>query len=237
MKTQGLSPLPANQVLVSVGTPCNVSAVGTTETHRALATGDRNAIGFAALDAGLVAVDLERSTADSPCFIECGIESGGALSIEEIERRFGAKLRSQMGIRELSREALAPHVQADIGAPLPHDLERGGLRRLAGLTFAEIRQSPFSDMFGLFDDDPRLGPSLQAQLFLYGGIGALGSLPVPLSSLVAPHRFRVAAGCPGSTACTRCRWGCSRRREPGPRRRSTNSRFVCLRRSALTGLL
>jgi 3-oxoacyl-(acyl-carrier-protein) synthase len=195
MKTQGSPPLPANQVLVSVGTPCNVSAVGTTETHRALATGDRRAIGFAALDAGLVEVDLTRSTAEAPCFVECGLEGGAPLSIDDIERRFGAKLRSQMGIRELARETLAPHVQADIGAPLPHDLERGGLRRLAGLTFTEIRQSSFSDMFGLFDDDPRLGPSLQAQLFLYGGLGALASLPVPLSSLVAPHRFRVAAGC------------------------------------------
>jgi 3-oxoacyl-(acyl-carrier-protein) synthase len=195
MKTQGLQPLPANQVLVSVGTPCNVSAVGTTETHRALATGSPHAIGFAALDAGLVEVDLTRSSAENPYFVERGIERGAPISLEEIERRFGAQLRSQMGIRELSKEGLASHVQADIGAPLPHDLERGGLRRLAGLTFAEIRQSAFSDMFGLFDDDPRLGPSLQAQLFLYGGLGALAALPAPLSSLVAPHRFRVAAGC------------------------------------------
>jgi 3-oxoacyl-[acyl-carrier-protein] synthase II len=195
MKTQSLAPLAANQVLVSVGTPCNISAVGTTETHRALATGDARAIAFAALDAGLLEVDLSRSTAQAPCFVEAGREGGAPLSVEEIERRWGEKLRSEMGIRELARDRLAPHVQADIGAPLPHDLEQGGLRRLSGLTFAEIRQSPFSDMFGLFDDDPRLGPSLQAQLFLYGGLGALAALPVPLSTLVAPHRFRVAAGC------------------------------------------
>lgn len=195
MKTQGLPPLPANQVLVSIGTPCNVSAVGTTETHRALATRSPLAIGFAALDAGLVEVDLERSTAEQPCFIERSVEGGAPISLEEIERRYGARLRSQMGIRELAKENLAPHVQADIGAPLPHDLEHGGLRRLAGLTFSEIRQSAFSDMFGLFDDDPHLGPSLQAQLFLYAGLGALAALPAPLSSLIPAHRFRVAAGC------------------------------------------
>jgi hypothetical protein len=64
-----------------------------------------------------------------------------------------------------------------------------------GLTFSEVRQSAFADMFGLFDDDPRLGPSLQAQLFLYGGLGALAALPVPLSRLVEPHEFRVGAAC------------------------------------------
>jgi hypothetical protein len=51
-------------------------------------------------------------------------------------------------------------------------------------------------MFGLFQDDPRLGPSLQSELFLYGGVGALASLPRPLSVLCPEaHRFRVAAGC------------------------------------------
>src|SRR5262249_54324212 len=45
------------------------------------------------------------------------------------------------------------------------------------------------------DDDPLLGPSLQAQLFLFGGLGALASLPAPLSTVTVPSRFRVAAGC------------------------------------------
>jgi len=50
------------------------------------------------------------------------------------------------------------------------------------------------DLFGLFDDDSRLGPSLQSQLFLYGGLGALAALPRPLSELLPdPQRFRVAA--------------------------------------------
>ncbi|HEY8946610.1 MAG TPA: hypothetical protein VIM73_20300, partial [Polyangiaceae bacterium] len=194
MSHPGLESLSPKQILVSVGTPCTLSAVGTTEAHRALATRDPRALGFAAFDAELVDIDLERSTAESPRFVERNAHEI-PLSLEEIEHRWGARLRARMGIRELSREALAPHVQTDIGAPLPHELEQGGLRRLSGLTFSEIRHSTFADMFGLFDDDPRLGPSLQAQLFLYGGIGALAALPEALSKLVAPHRFRVAAGC------------------------------------------
>ena len=99
-----------------------------------------------------------------------------------------------MGIRRLPAERVASHVPCDVAAPLPHDLETGGLRRLAGLGFRDIRGSGLADMFGLFDDDPRLGPSLQAQLFLYGGIGALAALPRPLSEMLPePHRFRVAA--------------------------------------------
>ena len=70
----------------------------------------------------------------------------------------------------------------------------GGLRRLAGLTFRDVRESALKDMYGLFDDDPRLGPSLQSQLFVYGGLGALAALPVSLSELLPdPYDFRVAA--------------------------------------------
>ena len=54
---------------------------------------------------------------------------------------------------------------------------------MAGLTYREIRDSELRDMHGLFDDDPRLGPSLQSQLFAYAGLGALASLPLPLSEL------------------------------------------------------
>src|SRR5690606_35362692 len=122
-------------------------------------TGDPNFIGFAALDAGLVAVDEARSTPEAPCFtIAEGEGRGTPVSIADIEARWGKRLREQMGIRVLDRGALAPHILYDIGAPLPHDLETGGLRRLAGLTFAEIRASTLADVFGLFDDDPRLGP-------------------------------------------------------------------------------
>jgi 3-oxoacyl-[acyl-carrier-protein] synthase II len=216
MKTSEAPSLSARQVLVSVGTLCSVSALGTTETHRALVSGNPNWVGLAALDAGLVTIDAQRSTVENPCFIAA--EGDGAeqtLTLEEIESRWGKRLRDGSGIRALGREYLAEHVLSDIGAPLPHDLENGGLRRLAGLTFADVRSSAFADMFGLFDDDPRLGPSLQAQLFLYGGLGALAALPARLSSLLAPDRFRVAAGCafPGLESLDAMRVGMQPRHE------------------------
>jgi 3-oxoacyl-(acyl-carrier-protein) synthase len=172
-----------------------MSAVGSTETYRALVTRSADAIAFAAFDVGLVDADLERSTASEPRFVRT--ESGRAgtpISTAEIETEFGARLRAGMGIRSLQRDRIAPHVITDIAAPLPHDFETGGLRRASGLTFSDIRHSPLMDLFGLFDDDPRLGPSLQSQLFLYGALGALAALPAPLSTLLpAPERFRVAA--------------------------------------------
>lgn len=207
--------------MVSIGTLNSVSGVGTSETHRALVTGNANFIGFAALDAGLVEVDAERSTAERPRFLSLSAEDAGAeLSLSAIEARWGKRLRASMGIRELSKEGLAPHSFADIAAPLPHDLEYGGLRRISGLTFGEIRHSAFADMFGLFDDDPRLGPSLQAQLFLYGGLGALAALPAPLSTLLEPRGFRVAAGCafPGLDSLDALTLGMQPRQEPGPDR-------------------
>ena len=169
--------------------------MGSTETHRALVTRSRAAIAFAAFDAGLVDVDVEKSTAAAPRFIRAGADRcGEAISVEEIETSWGERLRASMGIRRLSPEKMASHIVTDVAAPLPHDLEDGGVRRLSGLTFSDIRQSPLMDLFGLFDDDPRLGPSLQAQLFLYGALGALAALPRPLSSMLPnPERFRVAA--------------------------------------------
>lgn len=182
--------LPASRVLVTVGTLCSVSSVGTTETHRALVEDDPRMIGFAAFDAGLV--DIEGGAAPSPSFVRAA--DGAPIDLAEIESEWGEGLRSAMGIRQLPSESVARHVPCDVAAPLPHDFERGGLRRVAGLGFRDIRGSGLADMFGLFDDDPRLGPSLQAQLFLYGGIGALASLPRPLSQILPePHRFRVAA--------------------------------------------
>ncbi len=181
-----------SRVLCTIGTPCTMSAVGSTETHRAVVTGSPLAIGFAALDAGLVEVDASASTAEEPAFLRKG--AGGRMSVEDMEARWGTELRSRMGIRALDPSVMAPHLSTDLAAPLPHDLEDGGLRRLAGIGFADIRQSELSDMFGLFDDDPRLGPSLQAQLFLYGGLGALAALPEPLAKLLPdPRRFRVIA--------------------------------------------
>jgi 3-oxoacyl-[acyl-carrier-protein] synthase II len=202
-----------------------MSAVGSTETHRGLVTRSRAAIGFAALDAELVEVDLAESTVAEPRFVRAdGTERAGQpISIEEIEAAWGAQLRAQMGIRRMPRERIASHVVPDVAAPLPHQMESGGLRRAAGLTFGEIRQSSLSDSFGLFDDDPRLQPSLQAQLFLYGGLGALASLPEPLSQLLPdPQRFRVAAACafPGLDAYGAMSLGMQPRYETEPDKRN-----------------
>lgn len=188
--------LDASSVLVTIGTPCAMSGVGSTETHRALVTRDPAVLGFAALDAGLVDIDLAASTAARPCFVHRGGERAGQpASLGDIAALWGARLGGAMGIRQVDRARIAAHVQSDIAAPLPHDLEDGGLRRLAGLGFADIRGSTLKDMFGLFDDDPRLAPSLQAQLFMYAGLGALAALPRPLHELLSlPHRFRIAAG-------------------------------------------
>lgn len=186
--------LPASRVLVTVGTVCSLSAVGSTETHRALVTRSPTAIGFAAYDAGLVDIG---GTVASPRFHARSDDGSGAeLSLDEIEARWGPALRAEMGIRFIPRSRMAEHVVTNVAAPLPHDLENGGLRELSGLSYDAIRASVFRDMFGLFSDDPRLGPSLQSQLFMYGGLGALAALPRPLSELLPEaYRFRVAAGC------------------------------------------
>lgn len=186
------SMLNAKQVLVTVGTPCALSAVGSTETHRALVTRDPRAIAFAAADAGLVQVD-PRSPAAEPRFLST---DGNPVDVATIEAEWGAKLRAEMGIRQIPRDRIPEHVLTDVAAPLPHDLEQGRLRRMAGIRYEDIRGSTFKDMFGLFDDDPRVGPSLQTQLFLYAGLGALAALPKPLAELLPePQRFRIAAAC------------------------------------------
>ena len=203
--------LNARQVLVTVGTPCSMSAVGSTETHRATVLKSPNAVGFAAFDADLVDIDLARSRASEPVFVHSrGDRQGQVITLAEIEAAFGPRLRADMGIRQVPRSRVAEHVLTDIAAPLPHDLEETGLRRRMGLRYDDVRQSIFKDMFGLFDDDTRLGPSLQAQLFLWGGLGALASLPRPLRDLCpAPHRFRIAAATAfhGTEAVSNWRYG------------------------------
>jgi hypothetical protein len=167
-----------------------VSAVGSTETYLAKVAGTSEFIGFAAFDAGLV--DIEPRADGSVRFLWT---NGEPASLEEIERRHGAQLRSNSGIRYIEElTKLSGSVVTDIAASLPHDLASGGLRRLGGLSYRDIRDSALKDMYGLFDDDPRLGPSLQAQLFIYSGVGALAALPVALSELLPnPFDFRIAA--------------------------------------------
>jgi hypothetical protein len=182
--------LTADKVLVTVGTPCSVSAVGTTHTYLAKVEGAPEFIGFAAFDAGLVDVD-----AQSDGTFKFKWANGGPATLAEIEQRHGERLRNSVGIRyidELTR--LKGSVVTEIAASLPHDFAEGGLRRLSGLAYKDVRESVLKDMYGLFDDDPRLGPSLQSQLFIYGGVGALAALPVALSELLPnPYDFRIAA--------------------------------------------
>jgi 3-oxoacyl-[acyl-carrier-protein] synthase II len=181
--------LRADQVLVTVGTVCSVSAVGSTETFRARARGEESWLGYAAFDAGLASVErIQGPGGAAPQFRSL---DGAHLSISEIERKWGERLRQATGIRPLVHASA--QTVTDLAAELPHDWEAGGFRAFAGLGFDQIRQSAFRDMFGLFDDDPALGPSLQSQLFLYAGIGALAALPVPLAKLVREARFRLAA--------------------------------------------
>lgn len=180
--------LTADKVLVTIGTPCSLSAVGSTETYHARVAAAPEFIGFAAFDAGLV--DIEQRTDGT---LAWRWVDGEATSLSGIEARHGATLRANLGIRFID-ELTQRGSPLDIAAPLPHDMAKGGLRRLAGLTFKDIRESSLKDMYGLFDDDPRLGPSLQSQLFMYAGLGALAALPVSLSQLLPnPFEFRVAA--------------------------------------------
>ncbi|MBL8270405.1 hypothetical protein, partial [Steroidobacter sp.] len=185
--------LTADKVLVTVGTPCSISAVGSTETYRARVVGAPEFIALAAFDAGLVDLDPQ---ADGS--LKLRWTNGESTTLAEVERLHGAQLRASLGIRYIDElTALGSAVVTDVAASLPHDFDRGGLRRLAGLTYRDVRDSALKDMYGLFDDDPRLGPSLQSQLFAYSGLGALAALPVSLSELIPnPYEFRVA----GATA-------------------------------------
>ncbi|HSK01168.1 MAG TPA: hypothetical protein VK932_08000 [Kofleriaceae bacterium] len=183
--------LTADKVLVTVGTPCSISAVGSTETFHARVTGAREFIAYAAFDAGLVDLELTESGGLAARWRD----GGEPASFEAIEARCGARLRAGLGIRHVDElTAAGAGAVTDIAAPLPHDLASGGLRRLAGLTYQDVRDSALKNMYGLFEDDPRLGPSIQAQLFAYGGLGALAALPVPLSELLPnPYELRVAS--------------------------------------------
>ena len=181
-------PLPAHRVLVTVGTPCTLSAVGTTETARALMEAAPEAVALSAFDAGLV--DL---TVDERGAILAHWPDGSPASFEQIEARHGARLAADRGIRAVP-ELVDRGAPVDVAASLPHDLAAGGLRRLAGITYGEVRASGFRDMHGLFSDDPGLGPSLQSQMFAFAGLGALAALPRPLAEIIdEPADFRVVA--------------------------------------------
>ena len=188
--------LTADKVLVTIGTPCSMSAVGSTETYLARIAGTPDFIAFAAFDAGLIDITVQ---GDGALELQWrGARAGQRATLAEIEQTVGPQLRANLGIRYIDElTARAPGIITEIAAALPHGLADGGLRDLAGLNFRDIRDSLLKDMYGLFDDDPRIGPSMQAQLFIYAGIGALASLPKPLAELLPnPYDFRVA----GATA-------------------------------------
>lgn len=189
--------LRTDKVLVTIGTPCSMSAVGSTDTFLARVAESPEFIGLAAFDAGLVEFTSPAQSAGTEMTWLAGERVGQPATLAEIEATVGARLRENLGIRSIRDHFPTTRLPiTDIAAPLPHDLEEGGLRRLAGLTFRDIRDSASKDMFGLFDDDPRLGPSLQAQLFVYAGMGALAALPRSLPELLNnPSLFRVAAAC------------------------------------------
>ena len=167
--------LPPDKVLVTIGTPCTMSAVGSTESFLARVRGTPDFVMYAAFDADLVTLDLG---ADGT--VDARWPDGSPAPLADIEKLHGDDLRANLGIRVI--DELVAHDEpavTDVAAPLPHDLGTGGLRAMAGITFREVRDSAIRDMHALFDDDPRLGPSLQSQLFVYAGLGALAALPRP----------------------------------------------------------
>jgi 3-oxoacyl-(acyl-carrier-protein) synthase len=165
-----------------------MSAIGSTETARALMEGAPEVVALSAFDAGLV--DL---TVDGSGSILATWPDGSPASFEQIEARQGARLAAERGIRAVP-ELVDRGAPVDVAAALPHDLAAGGLRRLAGISYDEIRGSGFRDLHGLFGDEPGLGPSLQAQLFAFAGLGALAALPRPLAEIIdEPADFRVVA--------------------------------------------
>ena len=190
-----MSALSADKVLVTVGTPCSISAVGTTETYQALATGSSEFIVFAAFDAGLIEFDEATLSSATPKLRwSRGEHAGERATPAEIEAVYGAALRASVGIRSVAEHLPEAVAATDVAACLPHDLESGGLRRLAGTACQDLRNSSLRDMQALFDDDPQRAPSLQSQLFVYAALGALAGLPQPLAGLLPnPASFRVAA--------------------------------------------
>ena len=134
--------LTADKVLVTVGTPCSISAVGSTETYRARVTNAPEFIALAAFDAGLIDVDPQVDGS-----LKLRWVNGESTTLEEIERLHGKQLRASLGIRYIDElTALGNAVVTDVAASLPHDFDRGGLRKLAGLTYRDVRDSALTDM-------------------------------------------------------------------------------------------
>jgi hypothetical protein len=76
--------LTADKVLVTIGTPCTLSGVGTTETYDARVAGSPEFIAFAAFDAGLIDIEA-RGTGELELRWLGGDHAGQRTSITEIE--------------------------------------------------------------------------------------------------------------------------------------------------------
>src|SRR5262245_51290712 len=96
----GLPMLTADKVLVTIGTPCSMSAVGGAETYKARVRGAPEFIAYAAFDAGLVDIDLQGGSSLRLQWAT-GDRAGQAATIEEIESLHGAQLRQNLGIRRI----------------------------------------------------------------------------------------------------------------------------------------
>src|SRR5262249_12323521 len=130
--------LTADKVLVTIGTPCCMSAVGGTETYKSRVNGAPEFIAYAAFDAGLIDIDLQGAAALRLQWAT-GARAGQAATIEEIESLHGAQLRANLGIRRIPEISDASGaVVTDIAASLPHALGNGALRRLAGITYRDV---------------------------------------------------------------------------------------------------
>ncbi len=192
----GFTALPANKVLVTIGTGHMISPLGRNETHRAAMIDNPNLLGFAAADRRFVTVDPANDASGNPVFR--GLD-GDPISIASITDRWGKELRENMGLRFLKPHQMREGLPTDIGGPLGQNLneicEPGGLRDMYGFASSDFKGTALEDMRMLFEDHPTRGPGMQAAMFFAAGLMALSSLPTPLSELIAANRFRVAAGC------------------------------------------
>ncbi len=146
-----------------------MSAVGSTETYLAKVAGTPEFIGSAAFDAGRVDVEPQAGRLGTLSLDErraCAARGNRTPPRRPAALELGHSLyRGADEAHRVGRDRQSPPVCRTIWRP-------ADCAAWAVCPFRDIRESALKDMYGLFDDDPRLGPSLQAQLFIYSGVGA-----------------------------------------------------------------
>lgn len=95
--------LSTDKVLATIGTPCSMSAVGSTDTFLARVADSPEFIGLAALDAGLVEFKNPAQSAETEMTWLAGERKGQPATLAEIEASVGARLRENLGIRSIRR--------------------------------------------------------------------------------------------------------------------------------------